>query len=91
MRYPVAIEIGSDEQAYGVVCPDLPGCFSAGDMLDEAMSNAEEAAAAWIDAALGSGEKIPAPSSLDTLREDPRFTGWSFDVLILSHSLRGRM
>ena len=28
-----------------------PGCFSAGDTLDEAIAGAEQAAAAWIDAA----------------------------------------
>ena len=81
MRFPVAIEIGSGTQAYGIVAPDLPGCFSAGDTLDEAMVNAEEAAAAWIDAALDANEAIPAPSPLDILREDPRFAGWSFGVV----------
>jgi hypothetical protein len=35
MRYPVAIEPGHDTAAFGVVSPDLPGCFSAGDTLDE--------------------------------------------------------
>nr|MBA3835536.1 type II toxin-antitoxin system HicB family antitoxin [Sphingomonas sp.] len=49
MRYPIAIEAGSDSTAFGVVVPDLAGCFSAGDSLDEAISNAEEAVAAWID------------------------------------------
>ena len=49
MRYPIAIEICTDSTAFGVVVPDLPGCFSAGDTLDEAITNAEEAAAAWID------------------------------------------
>jgi predicted RNase H-like HicB family nuclease len=81
MRFPVAIEIGSATQAYGIVAPDLPGCFSAGDTLDEAMLNAEEAAAAWIDAALDADEAIPAPSPLDIVREDPRFAGWSFGVV----------
>ena len=81
MRFPIAIEIGSSTQAYGVVVPDLPGCFSAGDTLDEAMLNAEEAAAAWIDAALDSGEPIPSASELDALRDDPRFAGWSFGVV----------
>jgi predicted RNase H-like HicB family nuclease len=81
MRYPVAIEIGSAEHAYGVVVPDLPGCFSAGDTLDEAMSNVEEAAAAWIDLALDEGEAIPSPSALDAIRVDERFAGWSFGVV----------
>lgn len=31
MRYSVAIEPGDDRHAFGVVVPDLPGCFSAGD------------------------------------------------------------
>jgi predicted RNase H-like HicB family nuclease len=31
MRYPAAIELGSDTTAYGVAVPDLPGCFSVGD------------------------------------------------------------
>jgi predicted RNase H-like HicB family nuclease len=62
MRYPVLIEAGSSEKAWGVVVPDLPGCFSAGDSLEEAMENAEEAVAAWIDAVLDAGGVIPAPS-----------------------------
>lgn len=31
MRYPIVIEAGDDATAFGVVVPDLPGCFSAGD------------------------------------------------------------
>ena len=55
MRYPVAIEPRTDQSAYGVVIPDLPGCFSAGDTLEEAIAGAEEAGLAWIDAALDAG------------------------------------
>jgi predicted RNase H-like HicB family nuclease len=71
MRYPIAIELGTDTTAFGVVIPDLPGCFSAGDTLDEAMSAAEEAAAAWVDVALDAGQAIPAPTSLETIRRKP--------------------
>ncbi len=84
MRYPIAIEPGSETAAYGVVVPDLPGCFSAGDTLDEAIAGAEEAAAAWIDATLDSGGKIPAPSALEALRDDPHYAGWSFGVVNVS-------
>jgi hypothetical protein len=28
MRYPIAIELGDKKHAFGVVVPDLPGCFS---------------------------------------------------------------
>jgi predicted RNase H-like HicB family nuclease len=43
MRYPIAIEPGDAKTAFGVAVPDLPGCFSAGDTLDEAIANAAEA------------------------------------------------
>ncbi|ARW10046.1 hypothetical protein S101447_00944 [Acetobacter ascendens] len=45
MRYPIVIEPGTETTSYGVIFPDLPGCFSAGDTLDQAVKNASEAAA----------------------------------------------
>jgi predicted RNase H-like HicB family nuclease len=68
MRYPIAIEIGDEKSAYGVVVPDLPGCFSAGDTLDEAISNAEEAILAWMEAE----ETLipPHASKIDDLRRN---------------------
>ena len=74
MRYPVVIEPGTEATAHGVVVPDLPGCFSAGDSLEQALVNAEEAIAAWIDAALDAGRAIPAPTPIDVLRS--RHKGW---------------
>jgi len=38
MKYPIAIEPGSDKTAWCVIVPDLPGCFSAADSgIDEAI------------------------------------------------------
>lgn len=87
MRYPIFIEPGTEATAFGVVVPDLPGCFSAGDTLDEAITNAEEAAAAWIDAALDAGEAIPPPSSTDVLVARPEFTGWMVGVIHIDPAL----
>lgn len=87
MRYPIAIEPGDDTAAFGVVVPDLPGCFSAGDTLDEALAGAEEAAAAWIDAALDAGEAIPPPSSLEAVHANPDFAGWAFGVVTIDPAL----
>jgi predicted RNase H-like HicB family nuclease len=87
MRYPIAIEPGSETTAFGVIVPDLPGCFSAGDTLDEAMTSAEEAAAAWIDAELDSGQAIPSPTSLEAVRQRPEYAGWIFGVITLDPSL----
>jgi predicted RNase H-like HicB family nuclease len=87
MRYPVAIEIGDENTAFGVVFPDLPGCFSAGDTLDEALTNAEEAAALWIDTVLDKGGFVPPPSSLDAVRESGEFDGWTFGVVTIDPAL----
>ena len=43
--FPIAIEPGDTHQAFGVVVPDIPGCHSAGDSLEEAYANAKEAIA----------------------------------------------
>lgn len=70
MLYPVLIEDGTEETAFGVVVPDLPGCFPAGDTLDEALEAAKEAAAIWVDAALDGNITVPPPSNLDAVRLD---------------------
>jgi len=80
MRFPIAIEPRTDRSEYGVVIPDLPGCFSAGETLEEAIASAEEAGRAWIDAALDAGEPVPSPSpsSLEAIRAKPEYAGWTF-------------
>lgn len=81
MRYPIAIEPGDENTAFGVVVPDLPGCFSAGDTIDEAIANTEEAINLWIEAALDQGAEIPAPSSVARWVNDREFSGWTFGVV----------
>ncbi|MBE1162582.1 type II toxin-antitoxin system HicB family antitoxin [Dyella acidiphila] len=42
MRFPVVLHT-DDGQHYGVTVPDLPGCFSAGDSIDDALVQVLEA------------------------------------------------
>ena len=82
MRYPIAIEPGTDVTAWGVVVPDLPGCFSAGDTMEEALIQAEEAVTAWIETILDAGQAIPQPSAIDALRAaHPEFEGWLWGLV----------
>lgn len=82
MKYPIVIEQGSDNQAWGVVVPDLPGCFSAADEgIDQAIENAKESIAAWIEDALDNGETIPKPSPIDTYKDDPDYQGWIWAIV----------
>lgn len=81
MKYTIAIEPGTRKTAWGVVAPDLPGCFSAGDTLDEAMANAREAIEAWIDAVIEDGGEIPKPAQLQKHYANPEYNGWTFAVI----------
>jgi predicted RNase H-like HicB family nuclease len=84
MRYPILIEPGDDTYAFGVTVPDLPGCFSAGETMDEAITNAEEAVAVWIDANLDDGHAIPRPSDVASLNIP---AGWVVGVISVDPSL----
>jgi len=81
MRYPIAIESGDETHAYGVVVPDLPGCFSAGDTLDEAIGNAKEAIELWMESVIEDGEPIPEASSIAKHQANPEFASWIWAVV----------
>lgn len=81
MKYPIAIEPGSESEAFGVVVPDLPGCYSAGDTLDEALDNAREAIELWIETVLDDNGVVPAPSSIDEHQSNPAYAGWIWGVV----------
>lgn len=51
--------------------PDLPGCTSAGDTLQEAALGAEEALSGHLAVSLEHGDAVPAPSELDAIERDP--------------------
>ena len=75
MRYAIAIEPGDESHAFGVTVPDLPGCFSAGDTLDEALEQSKEAIMLHIEGLLDDGEPIPAPHTLTVLQAQDEYAG----------------
>lgn len=92
MRFPIVVHKDACS-GYGVTVPDLPGCFSAGDSLDEAIESAREAIACHIEGLLMDGEPIPARASIETHQghEDYRDGVWAIvtvDVSKLSSETR---
>ena len=63
MRFPIVIH-KDESSVYGVTVPDLPGCFSAGDTLDDALSSAQEAIECHVEGLLMDGEPLPASKPL---------------------------
>jgi predicted RNase H-like HicB family nuclease len=60
MRYPVVLHT-DDGQRWGVTVPDLPGCFSAGDTMDEALDSAREAIDLHLEGWVEDGHDLPLP------------------------------
>lgn len=67
--YPAVVEHGS-EPGYSVFFPDLPGCVSAGDNLQDTANQAAEALALHVEGMLEDGTALPPPSTLDDIRVD---------------------
>jgi predicted RNase H-like HicB family nuclease len=76
MKFIIAIEPADEGSSYGVVVPDLPGCFSAGDTLDEAISNAHEAIDLVCETMIEDGLDIPLGKTIAEHQKDPEFAGW---------------
>jgi len=70
-HYVTIIEDAGPEQAVGVWFPDLPGCFSAGDDVDEALRNAEEAISLYAETLAGEGRILPAARTIAQMKADP--------------------
>lgn len=62
MRYYHAIVHKEDDSAFGVYFPDLPGCFSAADEIQDVIPNAIEALSLWFEDA--DDEVAPSPVEL---------------------------
>jgi predicted RNase H-like HicB family nuclease len=81
MKYPIAIEMGDDTHAFGVVVPDLDGCFSAGDTMEEAIDNAKEAIELWLETVIDDGGAIPEAKSILIHQNNDDFKGWAWAVV----------
>lgn len=79
--YPIVLWKDEGNPTFGVGVPDLPGCFSAGDTLEEALKMVREAIQGWCEVTLESGKEIPDPTTVEKWRtqEDYRdVVAWAF-------------
>jgi predicted RNase H-like HicB family nuclease len=67
MNYPIAIHKDKTSD-YGVSVPDLPGCFSAGSTLDEAVAMAREAIELHLEGLIEDGQPIPPAQPIERHR-----------------------
>ena len=63
LPYRMEITPDIDEGGYVVSYPELVGCLSQGETIEEAINNAQEAKKEWLLATLEDGMTIPKPQS----------------------------
>ena len=68
-HYVAVIEKEADS-AFGVWFPDVEGCFSAGDTLEEAVANAAAALRQHTEALESAGRQLQAPRTVDDVLRD---------------------
>jgi predicted RNase H-like HicB family nuclease len=49
MNYKVSVVLEKDDAGYFAYCPELQGCHSQGDTVDEALSNIREAIELFVE------------------------------------------
>jgi antitoxin HicB len=64
LKYPISIE-EAPEGGYFVQIKDLPGCYSQGETVEEAMENIGEARRLWMESMYEDGNKIPLPGAAE--------------------------
>ena len=85
MHYPIAIHKDATSD-YGVTVPDLPGCFSAGSTVDEAMLMAREAIALYLDTLADDGRDFPEPTEIESLRRNPDYADAIWAIVTVDYT-----
>lgn len=65
-EYRLVIEPDEDEGGYTAYFPELPGCITSADTLEDIVPMAEDAKREWMLTSLEMGHEIPEPRPLDS-------------------------
>lgn len=85
MNYPVVLHKDKTSD-YGVTVPDLPGCFSAGGTLDEALAMAKEAIELHLEGLIDEGLPVPRPGKMEYHQREPEYRGGTWAIVTIDPS-----
>lgn len=80
MIFPVVIHKDTNSD-YGVTVPDLPGCFSAGESMEEALANVKEAIECHLEGMMEDNEQIPVPQPISTHQTNPEYANGTWAIV----------
>jgi predicted RNase H-like HicB family nuclease len=85
MNFPVVIH-KDPRSDYGVTVPDLPGCFSAGRTMDEALAMANEAIELHLEGLVEDGQAVPQPRSIEDHQSNRDFRGGTWALVPINET-----
>jgi len=65
MKFYVVLEPDLESGGYVVECPELPGCVSQGETVDEALRNIKEAIEVYLESLKKLGESLPLVTEVE--------------------------
>ena len=65
LNYKIEVVEDKDEGGYALSCPELRGCITCADTLQQAFEMIEDAKKCWFTACIEDGISIPEPSRLE--------------------------
>ena len=80
MHYPVVLHKDKSSD-YGVTVPDLPGWFSAGETMENALGSVIEAIECHLEGLLFDGEVIPEVQSVEVHQKNKNFRGGTWALV----------
>lgn len=91
MKFPVVLHKDADSE-YGVIIPDVPGCFSAGATVAQAFENVKEALSLHYEGLVADGDPLPQVREIDAHIDNPDYAGgvwgWSTSISRLTSASR---
>ena len=80
LAYPICVYPA--ENSYTVIVPDLPGCVTEGDTLEEAFEMAIDAASGWVLDELEDERSVPQASDIREIKADEYENGFVSMVML---------
>jgi predicted RNase H-like HicB family nuclease len=80
MKLPVVLHKDPDS-VYGVTIPDIPGCFSAGATVAQALDNTRDALALHFEGLVADGDPLPEAKDIDAHMTNPDYQGGLWAVI----------
>jgi len=80
MKFIVVLH-SDDGQRYGATVPDLPGCFSGGNTLDDALESVREAIDLHVEGLIEDSIEVPLAMTLAQHQANPDYAGGVWAVV----------